>query len=397
MEFEDIVKRVQWLDDQQRKSKTELTELTGRLASLGTTVNALTQQIKTLGQQTHDFSVAAARIEQFDEIIVKHRADVAKMVEPIEKSAVKREQEILRLQRAELEDLRKSIFEVRSTITSDEAARRDRAHEEQRRTLALQDMRSAMDALVRQTKDVQDAQKTLDEAQRQESKRLADLQGELASVRKRTDEAREKVAVHSDGLRNVENRLSELAQVDNTRQEQHAALIQQQALAQVERDRAWKEWQERYEGFKKQAVAMENQVSAFEDAIRAAQKAQEAYDGLNQRLERRIAEVGEVQRLAEERIRQEWVAFKADEQKRWTGHSLSQDESIRDLRKDVDKIAKGITALDDAAQTMQDQLHQTTETTEQQLQELMNVTQEWLSAYERIMGHAKTKVKKAVR
>jgi mevalonate kinase len=116
---------------------------------------------------------------------------------------------------------------------------------------------------------------------------------------------------------------------------------------------------------------------------------------LNQRLERRIAEMGEVQRLAEEKLRQEWVAFKADEQKRWAGHSLAQDETVRDLRKDVDKMEKRLTAVDDAGQTLQDQLHQTTETTEQQLQELMNVAQEWLSAYERIMGHSKTKVKKS--
>jgi hypothetical protein len=35
-------------------------------------------------------------------------------------------------------------------------------------------------------------------------------------------------------------------------------------------------------------------------------------------------------------------------------------------------------------------MHQTADATEQQLQELMNVAHEWLSAYERIMGHGKT-------
>jgi len=40
-------------------------------------------------------------------------------------------------------------------------------------------------------------------------------------------------------------------------------------------------------------------------------------------------------------------------------------------------------------QTLQDQMHQTADATEHQLQELMNVAHEWLSAYERIMGHGK--------
>lgn len=397
MEFEEIIKRVEWLDEQQRKAKTEASELTGRLTALGTQTDSLTQRLKALNQQVKDLSVSAARMDQFDQIMAKHRADLAKMIDTIEKSTVHREQESLKLHRAELEEIRKSIFQVRNSMTSDESARKDRAHEDQRRNLALQEVRVAVDALIQQVKEVQEAQKVLEESRRPDAKRVADLQGEVAAVRRRADDAREKTTLHSDAIRNMENRVNELLQAESNREAQHAATVQQQAIAQVERDRTWKEWQDRFEAIKQQAQTMETQAAAFEDALRSAQRLQEAYDGLNQRLDRRIAEVGEIQRLAEERIRQEWVAFKADEQKRWAGHSLSQDESIRELRKDVDKITKRLGALDDAAQTIQDQLDQTTESTETQLQELMNVAQEWLAAYERIMGHAKTKVKRPAR
>ena len=46
-------------------------------------------------------------------------------------------------------------------------------------------------------------------------------------------------------------------------------------------------------------------------------------------------------------------------------------------------------AIDDVVQTAQDQLHQTTDATERQMQELMNWAHEWLTSYERIMGHGK--------
>ena len=92
---------------------------------------------------------------------------------------------------------------------------------------------------------------------------------------------------------------------------------------------------------------MELQVAALDDTIRAAKRSQDAYNELNQKLERRIAEISEMQRLAEDRIRQEWVAFKADEQKRWTSHSLSQEEAMRDLRKDLDKLESRVTVLDE--------------------------------------------------
>ena len=70
---------------------------------------------------------------------------------------------------------------------------------------------------------------------------------------------------------------------------------------------------------------------------------------------------------------------------------------MRDFRKSLDKFEHRLTALDDSTQTVQDQVNQTTDATEKQLQELMNVAQEWLSNYERIMGHGKTKAHKAAR
>jgi phage-related tail protein len=101
-----------------------------------------------------------------------------------------------------------------------------------------------------------------------------------------------------------------------------------------------------------------------------------------------------MQRLAEDRLRQEWISFKADDQKRWTGYSLSSEESFRDIRKEVQKYDARITPLNDITQVLQDQLHQTTNATEVQLQEMMNVVHEWMTSYQRIMGHGKKPTKK---
>ena len=399
MEFEQIQKRLEWLDEQQRKQKTTLGDLTDKLTSLETSVNVLTQQFKTFNKELSDLSPATARINQFDEMMAKQRTDLNKLVEAMEKGAVRREQDASKLVHAELQELNKKFIKLSEAVNIDVINKKftDRTHEEKRLMLAVQDMRASVDATVSQSKDLVLTQKAMEESQRQNSKHLADLQGEMASVRKRADEAREKTILYGDGIRNMENRVNELFGAEKSREEEQAAFLAQQSLAQVERDKAWKDWQGKYGTFKQQAETMEMQVAALDESIRAAKRAQESYNDLNQKLERRIAEVGEMPRLAEDRIRQEWVAFKAEEPKRWTGHSLSPEEDKRDLRKDMDKLEGRLTQLDDSAQTMQDQLHQTTDTTEQQLQELMNVAHDWLTAYERIMGHAKTKAKKASR
>ena len=399
MEFEQIGKRLEWLDEQQRQSKTFVGDLGTRLNSLETSVNALAQQLKALSKDLADLTSAPARIDQFEQMLTKQRADLSKTIDGVEKTAARREQENQKVLRAELEEIRKSIFQVGNSVNTDEINKKliDRTHEEQRLGTSVQDMRASVEAVATQNKELAQSQKAMEDARRQDARRLADLQGEIAAVRKRADDAREKASVHADGIRNIENRVSELLETETSRQEAQVAFLASQAVGQVERDRAWKEWQGKYEAFKQQAENMEAQVATLDDSIRAAKRAQESYTDLNQRLERRIAEVGEMQRLAEDRIRQEWVAFKADEQKRWTGHSLSLEETMRDFRKALDKVEQRMTGFDDSSQTMQDQLHQTTDATEKQLQELMNVAHEWLTAYERIMGHAKTKARKSTR
>jgi len=397
MEFEEIIKRVEWLDEQQRKGKAEFNEMNGRLKALAAGLDQVLPQLKAVTTQIKELTLATARTDQFEQMLSRQRADLTKMIEAMDANSVRRDEEASKNRVADLEEFRKNLFRLQTAVTAEQSSKKDRQIEERRITLSLQDLKTATESAARRSGEISETHKALEENQRHEAKRVADLESELASVRKRAEDARDKATLHADSIRNLENRISELVQTESGRQEQLAAILERQALLQVDQESAFKDWQERYQQFQEKVASAESQIAAFDDAVGAAQRAQEAYDGLNQRLERRVAEVSEIQRLAEERIRQEWVAFKADEQKRWAGHALAQEETLRDLRKEVEKMGKRIIDLDDGTQTLEDQLEQTTETTEQQLQELMNLAQAWLSAYERIMGHARTKAKEPAR
>ena len=396
MEFEQITKRLEWLDDQERKSKASVFEIGKSLAALETTTNAISKQIKSLTKEVADLGPAAARLNQFDQILAKQRAELNKAFEEIEKNAQRREREAAKQHQSEVKEINASIDELRASSDLEPFRKqlKDQALEDKRLSLAIQDVQPKIEEALKQIEAGLNISKESEETNRQNLKQITDIQAEMAAIRKHADEAHDKTTLHSDSIRNLENRITELMESEAGRKEAQTAFLDQQVLAQVERDRAWKDWQAKYDVFKKQAENMELQVAALDDTIRAAKRSQDAYNELNQKLERRIAEISEMQRLAEDRIRQEWVAFKADEQKRWTSHSLSQEEAMRDLRKDLDKLEGRVTVLDDSSQTLQDQLHQTSSTTEQQLQELMNLSHEWLTAYEQIMGHNKTKTTK---
>ncbi len=396
MEFEQLVKRLDFLEKQQRDNKETLGTLSERLASFETSVNAVSKQIKTISKQVTDITPATKRVEQFESMLTRQRTDIIKMIEENEKARTKTEKDLDKRVQAEFTEISKAITQLKTTtdLTDIKKQLKQRETEIQRVATNFDDIRVRIDNAKRANENVESALRASEEARKNDLKRVADVQGELTSLRKRIDENREKTTITADSIRNVETRFTELIASELERKQSQNAFIEQQAIAQIDRDRAWKEWKEKYEAFLKESDGLDVHIQKLDEALRGAKKAQETYLELNTKLERRINEVTEMQRLAEDRLRQEWISFKADDQKRWTGYSLSSEESFRDIRKEVQKYEGRITTLNDAAQVLQDQMHQTTDATETQLQEMMNVVHEWMTSYQRIMGHGKKTGKK---
>jgi chromosome segregation ATPase len=393
MEFEQLVKRLEWLDEEHRKTKSSIITLEERMTALEGKIDTVAKQLKPLPKQIADISNTAARLNQFDAIFKKQREDMNKAIDDIEKRFQKREKEITQRHEKDFEPILKVLNELRQTMDSEfPPIKRDlkaRVLEENRLRQEIQELKPPIEAAKRAAEEATIVQHAFDESRKQEAKRVADLQGDIAALRKRIEEAKAKADLNADSWKNMDIRIKELINSEAERKAAQNAFIDQQSLAHLDRERMYKEWKQRFDSISIQTETFDTQVQALEEMLRSAKRAQESYNELNIKLERRISEVTEMQRLSEDRLRQEWVTFKADDQKRWTGYTLSQDEGTKDLRRALQKLEERLPPLDDSIQTLQDQLHQTADATEQQLQELMNVAHEWLSAYERIMGHGK--------
>ncbi|HKG54868.1 MAG TPA: hypothetical protein VKB04_11470 [Anaerolineales bacterium] len=393
MEFEQLVKRLEWLDEEHRKTRASIATFDERMTALEGKIDTVAKQIKPFPQQIADISSTAARLNQFDAIFAKQRDDMNRALEEIEKKHQKREQEVTKRHQEDFEPIHKALEELRKTLETEfPPIKRDikaRITEEGRLRLEIQELRPPIDSARHTAEEAILAQRAFDESRRQEAKRVADLQGEIAAVRKRIEETRSRIDLNADGFKNMDNRIKELMLSEHERKAAQIAFIDQQSMAHLNRERTYKEWKEKFDSIKLQAQTLDSQIQTLEETLRSAKRAQETYNELNTKLERRISEVTEMQRLSEDRLRQEWVTFKADDQKRWIGYTLSQDEGSKDVSRSMLKLEERIEPLDESIQTLQDQLHQTADASEQQLQELMNVAHEWLSAYERIMGHGK--------
>lgn len=392
MELDELVKRLDWLEKEHRKDRDVIADLQQKLAAYDGNAGRLQNQIKEVSGELSRFSPLAARLDQFDTMLTQCRSEFSKAIDEVEKRRLKHEREIDDRRRAELEALNKSIFEIRNSLDAFNELRRGlqaRAEEDSRLARLITELEKKIKDFNLVDDELRRGIRIAEDARKQDAKRITDIQGDLAAIRKRAEEARERADLNADTIRQLDARVNELMASETDRRLAQMQFIEQQNLAQVDRDRAWKEMQLRFEAFARQTATLDQQLLTLDETQRSVKRSQEAFDEMNTRLERRINEITEMQRLAEDRFRQEWVTFKADDQKRWTNYTLTQDELNKDLHLELEKLNQRLAAMDDVTQSMQDLLQQTTEATETHLQELMNWAHEFLANYERIMGRTR--------
>ena len=389
MDLAQLEKRVAWLDDEHRKDKNLIAMLEERIKALEERLYTTEQQNKELNGEITRLSTVVGRMDHFDSSLEQHRAEFNKKFKAQAEQSEQRIEEVTKLLRVEIRSLEGSIVEMRKDLDLIPALRSDiqiRVQEDERLARQITDLEQSLHTLRRSEEEQTRIYRLLEDGRRQDAKRLTDLQGELAALRKRSDEMRGRQEVTESDLRKVETRINELLAVELERRDAQAAFLEKQSLAEVERERVWKEWQARFDAIEQQSVDLETKLQLLDSTHLTIKRMQDGVDDLITRVERRINEIVEMQRLAEERFRQEWATFKADDQKRWTNYTLSQEEQRTETTRRFDRMTDRITYIEDSLQEIQDTLQQVNELTIKRLQGLLAAAHDWVSAFERIQG-----------
>jgi chromosome segregation ATPase len=392
MDLDQLQKRIQWIEDDRRKEKDSIALLDSRLLAMEGGISAVTQQIKDLSSELTRLSAVVLRMDQYDQNILQTRLESKKALEDLEKEIRQRLDETDKLRRIEVKTIESSVIDVRKeleVLPKLDKGIQARIEDDTRLRRLIDELRDRIEAVRLEEEEYTRTYRLLEDGRRQDSKRIVELQGEVTALRKRADDQRGQTELLNTNLRKTETRLNELVNVEAERRDAMSGFLDKQAMTQVERDRIWKEWQIRFENIEKQAVDVESQLLVLDSTHREAKRAQSVLEDLTQRVERRINEITEIQRLSEDRFRQEWVTFKADDQKRWTNYTLTQEEQRNEATRQYENLAEKATHLEDELQEVQDLLEQANEQAEKRLQSLLALTHDWVSAYERSIGRTR--------
>ncbi|MCH7479856.1 MAG: hypothetical protein IIC79_00540 [Chloroflexi bacterium] len=389
MENDQLVKRVEWLDNERLSDKTTLSELEERIDTLENTLERATQHSKELSSEITRLNVIVEKVNKFEDTLSNYGSELKKELDAQEKNRNKREREVQKTHRLELDEISKIITEFRDGLTEIEKSKKELKalkNEDERLGKSIKDANDSIEIFQKSEEKKKRSAGAVSESQLKDAKRVADLQGEVSATRKRFDEFGGKMELVLSDQRKIETRLNEIQAAEVERRDAQNAFMEQITRNQEKRERLWKDWEQRFTGIEKQSKELAAHLKNISETERAVRKAQETFEDITGQLTRRINEITEMQRLGEEKFRQEFATFKADDQKRWTNYMLTQEELLRDSGRKLERLSGQTTNLEDTVQEMQDVLQHLSDQTEKRLQTMLANMSDWVAENERFLG-----------
>lgn len=388
MENEQLEKRIKWLDDERRKDKAIISELGDRLEELEAKLDTASRKQTEFDSDITRLRTSITRVDDFDNGLADFRLERKKELKDFEKltkSWINDAKKNLRAQIQGIEAGQKSLVEDYKQVKDLDKKMTTRIEEETRFNAVLREMEKDVGDIDQQYKEYIRYSRSAKEERLKEVKRITDLQGEQTALRKRVDEMRGLMDLVNSDNQKIKNRIQELESIRRDLKKEQDSFLESAVLQNTERESTWKNWMTRFDSIEKQALDLDEQMTKLDSTHRGAKRMQDELKDLSTLLDRRVNEITEMQRLADERFRQEWGTFTADDQKRWTNYTLSQKEQSKILEREYKEGGERISILEDGMQEIEDQLGQLSSYSEAQLQGLLGLIREWAGEFEQIM------------
>lgn len=388
MDTEQLQKKIEWLDEERRRDKDTIQKMEEKILLLEGKINGSEKKAQEMDSDLTRLRTSIGRVDDFEEALADFRVDRTKAINEFEKDVknwIEDAKKVLRTQIEGLEGQMKAHQDELKRVKELEKEMSARVEEEDRLSNQYNDLDKEFRDIKRKSEDLVRQSRVHKEERQKEIKRLTDIQGEQSAIRKRVDAQSGQLDLIKGDLQKLKTRLEGLESLRRELKKEQEAFIEDITLKFTMRDNVWKSWQARFETIEEQAESLEEQMGKLDSTHRSVKRMQEEVSELSNLLDRRVNEITEMQRLAEERFRNEWSIFTADDQKRWTNYTLSQKELNKEQDRQLKAVEERITLLEDGYQEVEDHLKQLSTFTDGSMQSLLAMIRDWVGEYEQVL------------
>lgn len=345
MDINQAARMIEWLDEERRKDKATIATMEERIAQQQETVNTLLKRLNGVESDQSAMRGQFIPSGRDSEFLDQARREFQQLLENVEAKRLTAEREAERRSDLAHENLARPVRELMERVNRMERQQTELPAmqiENDRVAGAIAALQQRVDDIFKKLEEPDRRLAFLEEQRRQDARRISETQSEMPELQKQIDSIKPKIELLEDLALRTERRVQEVQNSERERREQLQQFVDQQNLILHQRDQQINSLVEK---FGEQDSQMQRNMERFEtwsEAYRDMKKIIDDFERIGDRLERRINEVAEMQRLSEERFRQEWNDWSSEDQKRWKQFTLSNDEVWRSHDKEFERFVQEI-------------------------------------------------------
>lgn len=359
MDINSLAHIIEFLDDERRKDKSTINTLEERLALQSEQMETLQRRLGGLESDQSMLRQQSLPVQRETDILDQVRSEMRTLLEQSETRRLAAEREAERLRTLDREGILRSV-----------SAMTDQLNKTQKQAGTLPDVKQESarlsDQIIAMQQRVEDLLKRFDEPERrislveeqrrQEQRRLSQLESDYQDLKKNQDNVRGKLPLVEDLAIRIERRVQEIQNSEGQRRSEQQNFHDQQMLLVQQRDTEINNLLKRFSDQDSEFGKNMERLEQWSQTHREMRRIIDDFERIGDRLERRFAEVSELQRLSEERFRTEWNTYKDDETKKWKQMTLSSDEIWRNHDREFELYTRKLNELDQAIPPLLEQL-----------------------------------------
>lgn len=357
MDLNQIAKMIEWLDEERRRDKATIATLEERLAQQRETIDQMQRRVNSVESDQTLMKEETLPAQKERDIMDQVRVEMRQLLESTESRRLTAEREAERRLELQRENMQRSVRDLGEKVEKLERQTgtvTGLQTEGDRLTNSMRVLEQRMDDLTKKMEEPERRLAFLEEQRRTDARRLSEIETELPEQKKQLDSMRPKLTLIEDLTIRNERRIQEFGNGERERREQIQQFIDQQQLIMQQRDQQVDDLMKRFGEHDSEMQKNMERFETWSQAYRDMKRIIDDFNRIGDRLERRINEVAEMQRLSEERFRQEWNDWREDDQKRWKQLTLSNDEVWRNHDKEFEAYISRLSEIENLAPVLRD-------------------------------------------
>ncbi|MGH2538279.1 MAG: hypothetical protein ACRDHL_12860, partial [Candidatus Promineifilaceae bacterium] len=334
-DLNELRNRLDWFDEERRKSARRMTELEQRLGALEREQEGREIRIKEMEEKAAKAAGQLARLGQVDGQFRQLRDELVKMLDQNEQRRVGGQEELEKLRRLESDHFQRELSDLRKELAPIGHLQHDmelRQSEEGRLSGLITGLQTRLAAVENETESWSGQFKYVEDMARANARTFGELQTMLTETAKRFDPLETRVEVASHNAVKAQAMIQEYQDALSDMRHKMKASLDNIQVGEYERSQKMEQWRREAEERGQQMERYRAERLKYVEQYREAKRALESVASWQAQMEQRQKETDELARVELNRMRSEWDNFSLESDKRWRSAAIDQEQRWSGLR-----------------------------------------------------------------